>query len=211
MIGLLKRAARWWWNELKKPWAVDPPEPMDWGDSSEPAEPWLKPEELKAGLDKIKRDKTPSQIDLTNLPIYGYRKHPPVRHEVEFNVTDRDAMTTEERELWEDIEGGKPKHDPIVYPPVREQSTQDWVTERLQTLTGGLTRHPYDLTQYPTPPTEADLAAREYANKHFSGPRALFSHGYSMQYLTTLLRRADARDMTLTAEELMGLRSRGLA
>jgi hypothetical protein len=99
----------------------------------------------------------------------------------------------------------------VEYPPVREQSTQDWVTERLNTLTGGLTRHPFDLTQYPTAPTEADKAAREYVAKHHSGPRALFSHGYSMRYLHELLRRADKRDMTLSAEDLMSLRSRGLA
>jgi hypothetical protein len=101
----------------------------------------------------------------------------------------------------------------VEYPPVREQSTQDWVTERLQQLTGGLTRHPMDITNYPTPPTEADKAAREHFNRPTSVPivRGYFTHGYSMRYLHELLRRADKRDMTLSAEDLMSLRSRGLA
>lgn len=102
-------------------------------------------------------------------------------------------------------------HQVIAYPDkIEEPSAQDWVTGRLRAETGGLTRHPYDLTNYPTPPTPEDLAAREWAARNARGPKALFSHGYSMQYLGRLLDRAKRKDPTLTTEELMSLRSRGL-
>lgn len=144
--------------------------------------------------DKIKRDPSPG--------VYNPD-----------GITARDLMDANEKALWEDIEGGPPKHPPIEYPAKAEQSTQDWVTERLEELTGGLTRHPMDMTNYPTPPNEKDIAAREMFNGPTSMPvpRAMFSHGYSMRYLGELKRRADAKDRTLTAEELMGLRARGLA
>lgn len=101
----------------------------------------------------------------------------------------------------------------VEYPPERRQETKDWVTEQLVRRTGGMTRHPFDRTQYPTPPTEADLAARDYVNSTLpSGPsmRAYFSKGYSMRYLNELLRRADQRDHSLSTEDLMALRARGL-
>lgn len=124
-------------------------------------------------------------------------------------LDERSLLSEDEQALWADLTPAAPEKV-VAYPPPAEQTTQDWVTERLKTLTGGLTRHPYDLTNYPTPPTEADKAAREYV-KDLKGPRALFSHGMSMNYLGELKARAERRDMSLTAEELMGLRARGLA
>lgn len=101
----------------------------------------------------------------------------------------------------------------IEYPPPVEQTTQEWVTEQLQKRTGGITRHPFDKTQYPTPPTEADLAARDYVNNQLGGGpsvRAYFTHGYSMRRLSELQRMAERREY-LTTEELQALRARGLA
>lgn len=206
MIKFLRRVVTWWWHEVKAPFESEPPRQPAFDDASEPVEaPPLT--DISVAYPELRK---PEGVDTRGVitpegeqALVDQVKPP----------TDRDLMTPNEKALWEDIEGGKPKHERIEYPPVREQSTQDWVTERLQQLTGGLTRHPFDLTQYPTPPTEADKAAREHFNRPtpMPTPRAYFTHGYSMRYLDELLRRADKRDMSLSAEDLMSLRSRGLA
>lgn len=174
----------------------------------DPTKPWSNPEhDVKGDMRAyIEADRARNRVmgpppGLTNIDV-AYK-------ELRKPLTDRDLLSDEEKALWADIEGNGPKPETIAYPPPAEQSTQDWVTERLMELTGGLTRHPADRTEYPTPPTEADLAAREQFPAHTFAMN--FSHGMSMQYLGQLKRRAEQHDYTLTAEELMGLRARGLA
>lgn len=127
--------------------------------------------------------------------------------ELERQHSDRDLLSDDERALFEQLAPADPDKV-IAYPaPAEDQSARDWVTAELERRTGGLTRHPLDMTDYPEPPTAADLAAQE---RFRPGARAMFSHGMSMRYLRELQRRAEAKDKTLSTEDLMALRSRGL-
>ena len=122
-------------------------------------------------------------------------------------LSDSDLLSEDEKALFEQLAPEAPEKV-IAYPPkVDEQEARDWVSAELERRTGGLTRHPLDVTSYPEPPNEADLAAAE---KYRPGAAAMFAHGYSMRYLHALLGRAKRKDHTLTDEQLMALRSRGL-
>lgn len=126
--------------------------------------------------------------------------------------TDRGLLSADEQALFEQLAPAAPEKV-VAYPPkVDEQEARDWVTAELERRTGGITRHPMDVTAYPEPPTEQDVAARKHVLGQVRTGQAmgLFSHGMSMRYLGELQKRAKAKDTTLTDEELMGLRSRGL-
>ena len=122
---------------------------------------------------------------------------------------DWDLLTESEKTLFGQL-APQDSSKVVAYPPkVDDLDARQWVSQQLQERTGGLTRHPMDVTSYPEAPNEADRAAqREYRT---AGVRAgYFSHGMSMRYLRELQSRAQRKDPTLSTEDLMSLRSRGL-
>lgn len=192
IIRLIRRALRWWWTELHAPFRSDPAEdaPPDYETNpiALPDSDWNR--NSPVDFTKIKRDPTPG--------IYNPD-----------GITARDLLSDDERALFAQVSPEAPEKV-IAYPPkADDQDARDWVTNELERRTGGLTRHPADITDYPEPPTEADIAAQQYVrnNYRFVTP---FSHGYSMRYLGELLARAKRQDRTLSTEDLMALRSRGL-
>lgn len=211
IITTIRRALRWWWSELRKPFVSDLHEPMGWDDASEPVEPHatgVAEKCAKAGCEEhqvfppycaVHRNEGHKTIDLSTAPMYGQTK--------QAEPTDRELLSDDEKALFEQISPAAPEKV-IAYPPkADDQDARDWVTNELERRTGGLTRHPLDTTQYPEPPTEADIAAQQMFRP---GARAMFSHGYSMRYLGELLDRAKRQDRSLSTEDLMALRSRGL-
>jgi hypothetical protein len=107
----------------------------------------------------------------------------PDRHQ---DLTDWDLLNDDQRYLFEQITPHDPSKE-IKYPAPVEQSTQDWVTERL-----------------------TKMGYNEAAHQRFVAFRRV-AVGMSMRHLGDLKRRADDRDTSLTAHDLIALRSRGIA
>lgn len=123
--------------------------------------------------------------------------------------TDWDLLTDSEKKLFGQL-APQDSNKVVAYPPKADDlDARQWVSQQLQERTGGLTRHPMDVTNYPEAPNDADRAAqREYRTAGMWA--GYFSHGMSMRYLRELQSRAQRKDPTLSTEDLMSLRSRGL-
>lgn len=102
------------------------------------------------------------------------------------NVHDLETMPDHTRQLFEELTPSDPAKT-VRMPAPTEQTTADWVTERLK-------YYGYD--------HGVAMRAQQFRR---------VAVGVSMRHLGDLKRRAEARDKSLSAHDLMLLRSRGLA
>lgn len=122
-------------------------------------------------------------VDLT-APVRRGQQVP--SHLQDITPSDWELLTPDQKALFEQITPHS-EEKIIRYPAPVEQTTSDWVSERL-----------------------ANAGYSEAYRLRFAGWRRV-GVGMSMRHLGDLKRRAEARDTSLTPHDLIALRSRGIA